>query len=160
VRTFIADLRNHDRSGWRRQLADAGYLAPHWPRPWGRDASPVEQLVIDQELRAGHIRRTHLAIAGWVLPTLIAHGSPEQRARFISPSLRGEIRWCQMFSEPGAGSDLASLSTRAERVDGGWSINGQRCGRRWPGRPTGPSAWPARMPVSPSTRGSAASWWT
>jgi alkylation response protein AidB-like acyl-CoA dehydrogenase len=86
----------------------------------------VEQLVIDQELRAGHIRRTHLAIAGWVLPTLIAHGSPEQRERFISPSLRGEIRWCQMFSEPGAGSDLASLSTRAERVDDGWSINGQK----------------------------------
>jgi alkylation response protein AidB-like acyl-CoA dehydrogenase len=126
VREFVADLRDHDRSGWRRRLADAGYLAPHWPRPWGRDASPVEQLVIDQELRAGHIRRAHLAIAGWVLPTLIAHGSPEQQERFISPSLRGEIRWCQMFSEPGAGSDLASLSTRAERVDGGWSINGQK----------------------------------
>jgi alkylation response protein AidB-like acyl-CoA dehydrogenase len=126
VREFVADLRDHDRSEWRRRLADAGYLAPHWPRPWGRDASPVEQLVIDQELRAGHIRRAHLAIAGWVLPTLIAHASPEQQERFISPSLLGEIRWCQMFSEPGAGSDLASLSTRAERVDGGWSINGQK----------------------------------
>jgi 3-oxochol-4-en-24-oyl-CoA dehydrogenase len=126
VRRFVAELRDHDRSEWRRRLADAGYLAPHWPRPWGRDASPVEQLVIDQELRAGHIRRAHLAIAGWVLPTLIAHGSPEQQERFISPSLRGEIRWCQMFSEPGAGSDLASLSTRAERGDGGWSITGQK----------------------------------
>jgi alkylation response protein AidB-like acyl-CoA dehydrogenase len=126
VREFVADLRDHDRSEWRCGLADAGYLAPHWPRPWGRDASPVEQLVIDEELRAGHIRRAHLAIAGWVLPTLIAHGSPEQRERFISPSLRGEISWCQMFSEPGAGSDLASLSTRAERVDGGWSITGQK----------------------------------
>jgi alkylation response protein AidB-like acyl-CoA dehydrogenase len=126
VREFVADLRDHERSEWRRRLADAGYLAPHWPRPWGRDASPVEQLVIDQELRAGHIRRAHLAIAGWVLPTLIAHGSPEQQERFISPSLRGEISWCQMFSEPGAGSDLASLSTRAERSDGGWSITGQK----------------------------------
>jgi alkylation response protein AidB-like acyl-CoA dehydrogenase len=126
VREFVEDLRAHDRSEWRRRLADAGYLEPHWPRPWGRDASPVEQLVIDQELRAARIRRAHLAIAGWVLPTLIAHGSPEQQERFIVPSLRGEISWCQMFSEPGAGSDLASLSTRAERVDGGWSITGQK----------------------------------
>jgi 3-oxochol-4-en-24-oyl-CoA dehydrogenase len=126
VREFVADLRTHDRSEWRRRLADAGYLAPHWPRPWGRDASPVEQLVIDQELRAARVRRAHLAIAGWVLPTLVAHGSPEQQERFIGPSLRGEISWCQMFSEPGAGSDLASLSTRAERVDGGWSITGQK----------------------------------
>jgi 3-oxochol-4-en-24-oyl-CoA dehydrogenase len=126
VRKFFEDLRTHERSEWRRRLADAGYLAPHWPRPWGRAASPVEQLVIDQELRAARIRRAHLAIAGWVLPTLIAHGSPEQQERFIAPSLRGEISWCQMFSEPGAGSDLASLSTRAERVDGGWSITGQK----------------------------------
>lgn len=126
VREFVEDLRTHDRSEWRHRLADAGYLAPHWPRPWGRDASPVEQQVIDQELRAARVRRAHLAIAGWVLPTLVAHGSPEQQERFIGPSLRGEISWCQMFSEPGAGSDLASLSTRAERVDGGWSITGQK----------------------------------
>ena len=126
VREFVDDLRTHERSEWRRRLADAGYLAPHWPRPWGRNASPVEQLVIDQELRAARVRRAHLAIAGWVLPTLIAHGSPEQQQRFIAPSLRGGISWCQMFSEPGAGSDLASLSTRAERVDGGWSITGQK----------------------------------
>jgi len=126
VRDFVEDLLTHDRSEWRRRLADAGYLAPHWPRPWGRDASPVEQLVIDQELRLARVRRAHLAIAGWVLPTLIAHGSPEQQERFIGPSLRGEISWCQMFSEPGAGSDLASLSTRAERVGGGWSISGQK----------------------------------
>jgi alkylation response protein AidB-like acyl-CoA dehydrogenase len=126
VRDFVVDLRARDRSEWRRRLADAGYLAPHWPRPWGRDASPVEQLVIDQELRAAGVRRAHLAIAGWVLPTLVAHGSPQQQERFIGPSLRGEIGWCQMFSEPGAGSDLASLSTRAQRVDGGWSITGQK----------------------------------
>jgi alkylation response protein AidB-like acyl-CoA dehydrogenase len=126
VRRFVDELQTQDRSEWRRRLADAGYLAPHWPQPWGRDASPVEQLVIDQELRAARVRRAHLAIAGWVLPTLIAHGSPEQQERFIGPSLRGEISWCQMFSEPGAGSDLASLSTRAERVEVGWSITGQK----------------------------------
>jgi alkylation response protein AidB-like acyl-CoA dehydrogenase len=126
VRGFVDDLRTRDRSEWRRRLADAGYLAPHWPRPWGRNASPVEQLVIEQELRAARVRRAHLAVAGWVLPTLVAHGSPGQQERFIGPSLRGEISWCQMFSEPGAGSDLASLSTRAERLDGGWSITGQK----------------------------------
>ncbi|MGH9227843.1 MAG: acyl-CoA dehydrogenase [Acidimicrobiales bacterium] len=126
VREFVQDLRAQHRSEWRRRLADAGYLAPHWPRPWGRDASPVEQLVIDQELGAARVRRAHLAIAGWVLPTLVAHASPEQQERFIGPSLRGEVSWCQMFSEPGAGSDLAALSTRAERVDGGWSITGQK----------------------------------
>jgi 3-oxochol-4-en-24-oyl-CoA dehydrogenase len=126
VRAFVDDLRTHDRSEWRRRLAEAGYVAPHWPRPWGRSASPVEQLVIDQELRAARVRRPNLAIAAWVLPTLIEHGSPEQQERFIGPSLRGEIGWCQMFSEPGAGSDLASLSTRAERCDGGWSITGQK----------------------------------
>jgi alkylation response protein AidB-like acyl-CoA dehydrogenase len=126
VRAFLEELRTHDRSEWRRRLADAGYVAPHWPGPWGRDASPVEQLVIDQELWAARVRRPHLAIAGWVLPTLIEHGSPEQQERFVGPSLRGEIGWCQMFSEPGAGSDLASLSTRAEPVDGGWSLTGQK----------------------------------
>jgi alkylation response protein AidB-like acyl-CoA dehydrogenase len=62
----------------------------------------------------------------WVLPTLIAHGSDEQRDRFMMPSLYGELTWCQMFSEPDAGSDLASLSTKAERVDGGWLVNGRK----------------------------------
>jgi alkylation response protein AidB-like acyl-CoA dehydrogenase len=61
-----------------------------------------------------------------VLPTLIAHGSDEQRERFMGPSLRGELAWCQMFSEPGAGSDLASLTTAATKVDGGWVINGEK----------------------------------
>jgi alkylation response protein AidB-like acyl-CoA dehydrogenase len=65
-------------------------------------------------------------VGAWVLPTLIAHGTPDQQERFIPPTLRGELTWCQMFSEPGAGSDLAALSTRAERVDGGWSLTGQK----------------------------------
>ena len=61
-----------------------------------------------------------------MLPTLIAHGNAEQQERWIGPTMRGEIMWCQLFSEPGAGSDLASLTTRAERVDGGWSLTGQK----------------------------------
>jgi 3-oxochol-4-en-24-oyl-CoA dehydrogenase len=126
VQGFLADLRRHDRAEWRARLADAGYLAPHWPRPWGREASAVEQLVIDEELRVAHVRRPHLQIAGWVLPTLIAHGSPAQQDRFVGPTLRGELTWCQLFSEPGAGSDLASLTASAEPVEGGWSITGQK----------------------------------
>jgi alkylation response protein AidB-like acyl-CoA dehydrogenase len=126
TREFVADLHARDKSEWRAMIADAGYLVPHWPRPWGLDASPIEQLAIDTELRAGHVRRAHLQIAGWVLPTIVAHGSEAQQERFVGPSLRGEIAWCQMFSEPGAGSDLASLTTTATRVQGGWAINGQK----------------------------------
>ena len=126
TREFVEELRRHPTSEWRARLADAGYLAPHWPAPWGMDASPVEQLAIDAELRAARVRRAHLQIAGWVLPTLIGHGNAEQQERFVGPSLRGELTWCQMFSEPGAGSDLAALTTRAVRVDGGWSISGEK----------------------------------
>jgi alkylation response protein AidB-like acyl-CoA dehydrogenase len=126
VRAFLADLTAQPKSTWRVALADGGYIAPHWPRPWGREASALEQLVIDDEMRAAHVRRPHLQVGAWVLPTLIAHGSPDLQQRFIPPTLRGELSWCQLFSEPGAGSDLAGLSTKAVRVDGGWSISGQK----------------------------------
>ncbi len=126
VQRFIADLKERDRGEWNRRLAEQGYIAPHWPRPWGRDAGPVEQLVIDEEMTKARIRRPNLAVGAWALPTIIAHGTPEQQERFVGPTLTGEIWWCQMFSEPGAGSDLASLSTKAVRVDGGWSLSGQK----------------------------------
>ncbi|HEV3225482.1 MAG TPA: acyl-CoA dehydrogenase, partial [Acidimicrobiales bacterium] len=126
VRAFLDDLRTHDKSEWRRLIADGGYIAPHWPVPWGRDASPLEQLVIDNEFRVAHVRRPHLAVGAWALPTLIAHGTDEQQRRWMGPTLRGEMNWCQMFSEPGAGSDLASLSTKASRADGGWLLTGQK----------------------------------
>jgi alkylation response protein AidB-like acyl-CoA dehydrogenase len=120
VRAFIATAPDD------AAIADAGYLMPHWPSPWGRDASAVEQLVIDQELAAAGVRRRDLVIGAWAAPTLIAHGTPEQQQRFVPGTLRGEIVWCQMFSEPGAGSDLAGLQTRAEKVEGGWRITGQK----------------------------------
>ena len=107
-------------------MADAGYVSPHWPAPWGRDASPLEQLVIDNEFRVARVRRPHLAVGAWVLPTLIAHGTPEQQERWMGQTLRGELNWCQLFSEPGAGSDLASLSTKASKTDGGWLLSGQK----------------------------------
>ena len=115
-----------DPADQRRALADAGLLAPHWPAPFGRDAGAVEQLVIDQICAETGVRRPNLAVAAWALPTIMAHGTPEQTERFVAPTLRGDIVWCQLFSEPGAGSDLASLSTRATRVDGGWSLVGQK----------------------------------
>jgi alkylation response protein AidB-like acyl-CoA dehydrogenase len=126
VKAFVADLVARPKAEWNRVLADSGYLVPHWPKPWGLDASPIEQLVIDEELRAARVRRPHLQVGAWVLPTIIGHGTADQQERWIPPSMRGDLRWCQMFSEPDAGSDLAGLTTRATRVEGGWSITGQK----------------------------------
>ncbi|GAA3130039.1 acyl-CoA dehydrogenase [Streptosporangium carneum] len=107
-------------------LAEHGYTAPHLPAPWGKGADAVSQLVIAEEMRAARLRAVDMIIGNWVVPTLITHGSPEQLERFLPASLRGDIVWCQLFSEPGAGSDLAGLSTRAEKVDGGWKVTGQK----------------------------------
>jgi alkylation response protein AidB-like acyl-CoA dehydrogenase len=107
-------------------LAEAGLLAPHWPRPWGREASPAEQLLIDQELAAAGVDRPDLVIGWWAVPTILEHGSREQIERFVPATLRGELFWCQLFSEPGAGSDLASLRTKAVRAAGGWRLTGQK----------------------------------
>jgi alkylation response protein AidB-like acyl-CoA dehydrogenase len=105
---------------------ETGFLVPHWPKPWGREAGAAEQLVIAEEFAAARVGQPDLVIGSWAVPTIIAHGSDEQRERFALPTLRGEMSWCQMFSEPGAGSDLASLRTRATRAEGGWLLNGQK----------------------------------
>jgi alkylation response protein AidB-like acyl-CoA dehydrogenase len=110
----------------RTLLVDAGLFVPHWPPPWGRGAGPVEQLIIDQELRRARLRRPNMAVGAWAAPTIAAHGTPEQQERWVRPTLTGVMQWCQLFSEPGAGSDLASLTTKAVRTDGGWSISGQK----------------------------------
>lgn len=107
-------------------LADAGLLAPHWPPPYGRGASAAEQLLIDQEMAAAGVVRPDLVIGWWAAPTILEHGTPEQIERFVPATLRGEFLWCQLFSEPGAGSDLASLRTRAMRTEGGWLLTGQK----------------------------------
>ncbi|MFI1239836.1 acyl-CoA dehydrogenase family protein [Nocardia salmonicida] len=115
------------RGGARRAvLADAGLVAPHWPRPYGLGAGPAEQAVIAEEFARRGLERTELGIGAWVLPTLIEHGDDEQREQFVTATMLGDIIWCQLFSEPGAGSDLAGLSTAARKVDGGWIINGQK----------------------------------
>ena len=110
-----------------RDLAEAGLVAPHWPRPWGLGADPVHQLVIDDELSRAGVRRPVNPIGiGWAGPTILHAGSQEQKDRYLTPLLAGEEMWCQLFSEPGAGSDLAALGTRAERDGDEWVVNGQK----------------------------------
>ena len=110
----------------RAALVETSYLTPHWPAPYGLGADAVTQIVIDEELARAEVERPDIVIAGWALPTILEHGTEEQRERFVRPSLLGELVWCQLFSEPGSGSDLASLRTRAEKVDGGWRLTGQK----------------------------------
>ena len=110
-----------------RQLAEAGYVVPHWAAPFGLDADPMTQLMIDEELRRTGVRRPINPIGiGWAGPTLMYAGTEEQKDRWLWPLLSGEEFWCQLFSEPGAGSDLAALTTRAERDGDHWVVNGQK----------------------------------
>ncbi len=110
-----------------RELAEAGYVAPHYPRPYGLGADPMHQLVIDAELRAAGVARPSNPIGiGWAGPTLLAGGTEDQQRRWIPPLLSGDERWCQLFSEPDAGSDLAALSTRAERDGDTYVVNGSK----------------------------------
>lgn len=114
-----------DPSG--RQLAEAGYVVPHWPPPWGLDADPVHQLVIDEELTRAGVRRPINPIGiGWAGPTIVHAGTPDQQRRYLPGLLAGEDFWCQLFSEPGAGSDLANLATRAVRDGDEYVVNGQK----------------------------------
>jgi len=123
VRTWLSE--HPHPSG--RALAEAGLVAPHWPEPWGLGADPVHQLVIDDELARAAVRRPVNPIGiGWAGPTLVLAGTEAQKQRYLLPLLAGEELWCQLFSEPGAGSDLASLSTRAVRDGDEWVVNGQK----------------------------------
>ncbi|MEU2656070.1 acyl-CoA dehydrogenase family protein, partial [Streptomyces sp. NPDC007325] len=127
AREALAPAAGLDPAAARRVLAPTGYAAPHLPEPYGLGAGPLQQLAVQRELDEAGITVAGLGIATWVVPSLLAHGSPEQQERHLGPTLRGERRWCQLFSEPGAGSDLASLRTRAERTeDGNWRITGQK----------------------------------
>ncbi len=111
----------------RTLIAEAGLIAPHWPQPWGLDAGPLQQLIIDDEFaKRPDLVRPSLGIAEWILPSVLRAAPTDLQGKLIPPTQRGEIAWCQLFSEPGAGSDLAALSTRATKIDGGWNINGHK----------------------------------
>jgi len=111
-----------------KELAAAGLLVPHWPARWGgRDADPWIAFILAEEMwEAGEPRGGQYMNVNWIGPTLMRFGSEEQQARYIPPMARGETIWCQGFSEPEAGSDLASLRTRAEKHGSSYRINGQK----------------------------------
>ena len=124
AREAAARVRAFPAEQQRDFLVDSGYLVPHWPQPWGRGATVLEQLVIEEEF-AG-VERPDMGITGWVALTIAQAGTEDQRERWVEPVLRGQVMWCQLFSEPGAGSDAAAVRTSAKRVDGGWRVTGQK----------------------------------
>jgi alkylation response protein AidB-like acyl-CoA dehydrogenase len=126
VRAFAERVRGLDAAAQRDALIETGYVMPHWPKPWGRDAGAVEQLVIEQEFSAAGVKKPQYGITGWVILTLIQHATEDQVSRWVLPALRQDVIWCQLFSEPDAGSDAAGVKTRGTRVDGGWLLNGQK----------------------------------
>jgi 3-oxochol-4-en-24-oyl-CoA dehydrogenase len=126
IRAELAEIAGLPAAERTAALGAGGWVMPHMPRPWGRTAGALEQLIIEEELRTASLHVPGLAIGAWVVPALIQYGTPEQQKRFLPATLRGDYLWCQLFSEPGAGSDLAGLTTKAERVDGGWQITGQK----------------------------------
>jgi alkylation response protein AidB-like acyl-CoA dehydrogenase len=113
---------------WQGQLAKAGLVGVSWPTEYGgAGLGPIEEMIAGQEItRAGCAQIVdHIAI-GELGPTIVAYGSDEQKQRHVAPMLHGEEGWCQLFSEPGAGSDLAGITTRARRTDEGWVLTGQK----------------------------------
>jgi alkylation response protein AidB-like acyl-CoA dehydrogenase len=101
-------------------------MVPHWPKPWGRGAGAVEQLLIDEELKLAGVELPQFGITSWVIMTVNQYATPDQVERWVAPTLMGELVWCQLFSEPDAGSDAAAVKTKGVRVDGGWILNGQK----------------------------------
>ncbi len=126
IRGEVAALKAMPRDERTTAIAEGGWVLPYLPRPWGRAANPVEQIIIAQEFTTWRVRRPPVGIAAWIVPSIVAFGTDEQKQHFLPPTFRGEMIWCQLFSEPGAGSDLAGLSTKAIKVDGGWRISGQK----------------------------------
>ena len=126
IRAEVTALKAIPSAERTTAIVEGGWVVPYLPKPWGRSATPVEQIITAQEFSASRVRRPMLGIASFLVPSIVAFGNEDQKQRFLPPTLRGEMVWCQLFSEPGAGSDLASLSTKAVKVDGGWRITGQK----------------------------------
>ncbi|MWA04273.1 acyl-CoA dehydrogenase [Actinomadura sp. LD22] len=126
VRELAREIAALPKEEQRVRLIETGYVQPHWPKPWGLEAPAGLQLVIEEEFKAAGVKRPQYGITSWNILTIIQHGSPEQVERWVRPALLGEEIWCQLFSEPEAGSDAASVKTRAVKTDGGWIVNGQK----------------------------------
>jgi alkylation response protein AidB-like acyl-CoA dehydrogenase len=113
---------------WQARLVEAGWAAVEWPPAYGgREGTARQQAIVDEELASANLRPRARSIGiAMVAPTIMVHGTDEQKQRFVPATLRGDLRWCQLYSEPGAGSDLAGLSTRAVRDGDEWTVNGQK----------------------------------
>ena len=128
LRSWLADHESPTAS----QLATAGLVAPHWPRPWGLDADPHLQLIVAEELAAAGVEPPENMIGiGWAGPTIVAGGTAEQQQRWLPGILDGSDEWTQLFSEPDAGSDLASLRTSAVRDGDHYVVSGQKIWSTW-----------------------------
>jgi alkylation response protein AidB-like acyl-CoA dehydrogenase len=117
------------RREWQRKLAEAGLAGVTWPKEYGgQGLGPIEQVIVNQEIqRAGVPGILDIIGVGMLGPTIIAHGTEEHKSRFLGPMLHGDEVWCQLFSEPAAGSDLAAVQSRAKaEEDGAWTLNGQK----------------------------------
>ncbi len=125
IKALVARVAAVEGDERKQALADTGLFMPHLPEPWGLGASPAEQLMIDQELDAAGIARHDITIGGWAVPTVL-QVAPEHAEQLVNATMAGKATWCQLFSEPGAGSDLAALRATAEKVEGGWKLNGQK----------------------------------
>jgi len=142
VRAFIrthlpSDLAEHVAKGgypahsqirdWIAKLATRGWSAPSWPKEWGgADLSPRLRAILDEECALADAPPVEALGISTIGPAILAYGSPEQKARYIPPIVSASEHWCQGFSEPGAGSDLAAISTRAVREGNGWRVNGSK----------------------------------
>ena len=132
-KTVFEPVDLHDKivflKDWSRQLHEAGYAGLAWPREYGgAGATLMEQVIFHQEMAAARAPMISVNFVGINLagPTIMAHGSDEQKARYLPKILTLEELWCQGFSEPNAGSDLAGLQTRADLKDGRFLVNGQK----------------------------------
>ena len=114
--------------GWQRKLAEAGFVGVTWPKEYGgQGLGPLEQVVVNQEINKAGLPGILDAIGvGMLGPTIIAHGTEEQKQRYLAPMLHADEVWCQLFSEPAAGSDLAGIQSRAKEDNGGWRLSGQK----------------------------------
>ena len=126
VRAFAQGIKDLPADEQRTRLIETGYVMPYWPKPFGRAAGAVEQLVIEQEFADAGISRPGYGITAWNILTIIQYATQDQIDRWVGPALDQDVIWCQLFSEPDAGSDAAGVKTKATRVDGGWLVNGQK----------------------------------
>ena len=126
VRAFATSIAGLTPEEQRARMIDTGYVMPHWPTPYGRAAGAVEQLVIEQEFAEAGISRPAYGITAWNILTIIQYATDDQIERWVRPALNQDVVWCQLFSEPDAGSDAAGVKTKATRVEGGWVVNGQK----------------------------------